>query len=124
LFRSEESGFAGWNLFKKSSTHTSKGIKNIQAIIADEYAGKSNIERLASIFLSVMERPEADDSRTIATQSVYSRIRELLSPCKSNTSLEVLVEKSILEWESLFQKSKEQNSHLVSTRVGEFTVLI
>ncbi|HDS3845718.1 TPA: hypothetical protein QHY93_001352, partial [Legionella pneumophila] len=52
-------------------------------------------------------------SRTTATNSVYDRIRKLLQPLSSESTLQTLAEEAILEWSSLFESSKRENSGLV-----------
>lgn len=77
-------------------------------------SGKDNVVRLEKILQIVMDRPEFDESRTTATNSVYGRLRAFLRASEEDNFAE-LVEKTVEEWVGLFNKSKE--SHLSETSV-------
>ncbi|MFA6302971.1 MAG: oxidoreductase [Legionella sp.] len=85
------------------------GIKDIKKIISSRESGDTNIERLTTIFIKVLSRPEVDKTRTRATNSVYNCIRALLKPCESGTNQADLVNQAIKEWDSLFEESKVTN---------------
>ncbi|QMT61745.1 oxidoreductase [Legionella sp. PC997] len=90
------------------------GIKQIYDLMLSPSSGKDNIVRLEKIFQIILERPESDESRTEATNSVYGRAREFF---KSHDYVDFtgMVEKTVEEWSLLFNKSKE--SHLSESNV-------
>lgn len=90
------------------------GIKQIFDLMLSTSSGKDNVVRLEKILQIVMDRPEFDESRTTATNSVYGRLRAFLRASEEDNFAE-LVEKTVEEWVGLFNKSKE--SHLSETSV-------
>lgn len=93
--------------------NTPKGIIKIKGLMDDENSGQNNVERLEKIFITVLNRPFSNNSRTKATNSVYDRIRELFKPRDNNKTLDSLVDEIIEEWEELFSKSKNEKGFRV-----------
>ncbi|OEH47563.1 hypothetical protein lpari_01488 [Legionella parisiensis] len=85
------------------------GIQKIFDLMQNPSSGKDNVIRVEKILQIAFERPESDESRTEATNSVYGRLRSFLKPSES-PSFSELVGTTVDEWTSLFKKSKE--SHL------------
>lgn len=98
---------------KKEASLSPKGIDAIKAVMHDENGGKDNVLRLGKIFAAVLSRPEADASRTSATNSVYDRIRNLFKPSESGVGLQERAAEAVKEWQQLFEESKEVNVTLV-----------
>ncbi|HAT1793418.1 TPA: oxidoreductase [Legionella pneumophila] len=114
--RFQKSSKDSWKLrwfSDKDVSSTPTGILNIREVMHDENSGNDNVLRIGKIFAAVLNRPESDSSRTTATNSVYDRIRKLLQPLSSESTLQTLAEEAILEWSSLFESSKRENSGLV-----------
>ncbi|PWY55698.1 oxidoreductase [Legionella qingyii] len=88
------------------------GIKQIFDLMLSPTSGKDNIERFEKIFQIILDRPESDESRAEATNSVYGRARDFFKP-HDDTDFTEMVEKTVEEWSNLFTKSKE--SHLGET---------
>lgn len=107
-FAIKVNGWVSLGLFSESveQSSTPKGIKTIQGLMGDENSGKNSVERLEKIFITVLSRPVKDNSRTLATNSIYDRIRELLEPLKNEKDLDQLVNDIVKEWKELFEKSK------------------
>lgn len=91
-----------------------EGISKIHSLIHDIQSGDTNIERLSKIFLEVLERDEKDETRTKATNSVYTRIRQLLTPHKEDQNLDFLYEETMKEWGNLFEKSKNDRHESIN----------
>lgn len=85
------------------------GIKQIFDLMMSPSSGKDNIVRIEKILQIVLDRPEFDESRTEATNSVYGRLRAFLKS-HDGTNFPEVVGKTVEEWTHLFNKSKE--SHL------------
>ncbi len=105
----KESWTSAWY---KEASPTPRGIDTIRTVMADEYAGKDNVQRLAKIFSAVLSRPETNATRTAATNSVYDRLRSIVKP-KSGDKLDALADVAVKEWELLFEESKGANLGLV-----------
>ncbi len=95
---------------KKESGPTPKGIQSIEKLMKNENAGSTNVQRIERIFLAVLSRPEKDDSRTPATNSVYDRLRDFFNPKKADEPLQKRVNDAVDEWLTLFEESKVANS--------------
>lgn len=95
--------------FISSKEDTPRGIQAIHALLYDEGSGKTNVERMENIFLTVLKRPEKNDNRRDATNSVYNRIRAIFRPLPANATLMTLVENAVSEWTELFGKSKAEH---------------
>ncbi|KTD76639.1 hypothetical protein [Legionella waltersii] len=93
---------------KESSSNTPTGIRKIAKVMSDEKSGNDNVHRMSKIFEIVLERPEEDDSRLPATNSVYNGIRTLLDPLEQGATLQGVAAKLITNWNSLFDNSKRE----------------
>jgi hypothetical protein len=112
-FQPKTWGLGWFDSSKKESGGTPTGIQSIRELMLDEHAGKNNVNRMEKIFATVLSRPEADTSRTKETNSVYSRIRDMLRPLKSGLNLDKAAEDAVTEWSQLFEESKRCNSMVV-----------
>jgi hypothetical protein len=97
-------------LYKKEPNALPEGIRLIHALMLEETSGKDNVERFTKIFSILVKRPDKDESRTAATNSVYSRLRDILWTSSSVANSEVLVNAAVNEWSNLFDKSKKSNA--------------
>jgi hypothetical protein len=88
-------------------------IDEIHKIMLNKDAGKTNVERLAVIFMKVLDRPLQDHTRTDATQEFYDGIRNLCHPTSNASSFVTLAEGIEKDWRRLFEGSKEENSERV-----------
>ncbi|MBL7481431.1 oxidoreductase [Legionella bononiensis] len=103
----------GLGLFDgKKSTASPTGINKIRGLMQDKNAGNDNILRLEKIFSVVISRPVSDSTRTKETNSIYDRLRDLLSCIFSvaDEKLDFLADKAVAEWSELFEASKRANS--------------
>ncbi|MFI4918484.1 MAG: oxidoreductase [Legionellales bacterium] len=98
--------FFGSTFPMKRSTPT--GIGELYDLIHDRYAG-NNVKRFEAVFAIILSRPERDETRTPATNSVYDRIRDLLRVHGPEITLPVLIEHTINEWGQFFNDSKIAN---------------
>ena len=110
LFIPSESG-SRWAaaFFSDGSSLRPDGIQQIFDLMLNPSSGKDNVVRLEKILQIVSERPETDDSRTSATNSVYGRLRSFLKPSKIANFGES-VTKTVEEWTALFNLSKQAYS--------------
>lgn len=101
-----------FGMFEKSSVGPiPTGIIKIRGVMQDKNSGIDNVLRMEKIFSEVLNRPEADSSRTKETNSVYDRIRVcLVPPFNIDETLTALAELAINEWSNLFEDSKKTNS--------------
>ncbi|WP_454781666.1 oxidoreductase [Legionella sp. WA2022007384] len=98
-----------WSVkFFTDSATIPDGIKQIFDLMLSPSSGKDNVVRFEKIFQIILDRPESDESRTEATNSVYGRAREFLGP-NDKADFTQMVEKTLEEWLSLFTRSKESN---------------
>lgn len=112
----KDSWINAFNLFaesKKDNGSLPTGIRSIQNVMYSASSGKTNVDRLELIFLSVLRRPEQNETRREATISVYSRLRDLLKPCNQGESLQLRVDNAVSEWKSLFSQSMVVNAKCV-----------
>lgn len=110
LFAPVESSSWSAMFFSDASPTTPDGIQQIFDLMVSPSSGKDNVVRLEKILQIVLERPEADETRSVATNSVYGRLRSLLKPKEAGTFAES-VERTVEEWTGLFNKSKESHRH-------------
>ncbi|BCA93884.1 hypothetical protein TUM19329_02450 [Legionella antarctica] len=96
----------------KDAESIPRGIDAIRTVMADEYAGKNNVQRLTRIFCAVLSHPEKDNTSTPATNSVYDNLINIIKP-KSGNKLDALADVAVKEWELLFEESKRANLGLV-----------
>lgn len=81
------------------------GIVKIKNLMETPEAGSNNVMRLAGILAIVKSRPEEDESRSDATNSVYNGIRKILD--QSVDEIEAIA----TEWDNLFKASKREMAH-------------
>ncbi|HHF7367654.1 TPA: oxidoreductase [Legionella bozemanae] len=113
LFTPIDSGSRWSAVFFPEPPTSPDGIQKIFDLMQNPFAGKDNIVRVEKILQIVLERPESDESRTEATNSVYGRLRSFLKPSESPGFSE-LVGATVDEWAGLFKKSKESHLHEVT----------
>ncbi|STY31538.1 oxidoreductase [Legionella wadsworthii] len=103
LFNSVETTSSWTPMFFSETTGSPGGIKQIFDLMINPSSGKDNVVRIEKIMQIVLERPEANESRSEATNSVYGRFRAFMK----SENFSDMVEKTVEEWGSLFKKSKE-----------------
>jgi hypothetical protein len=107
---------AGWGttMFKGGGV-VPKGIDKINGILKGGRApGSNSLIRMTNIFEIILARPEEDESRTEATNTIY-KLRELLKPGNKEESFDKRFQDRINECKALFQESKESVSNLNSS---------
>lgn len=104
--KSKETWTFTWH--KKEVISTPTGIELIRRLMRDEKAGDDNIHRIGAILAITLDRPVTGVTRSVATNSVYDRMRDLLKP-KVGVDLQVIANTAIKEWGKLFEESKVEN---------------
>ncbi|AWN73016.1 hypothetical protein LEAN103870_19750 [Legionella anisa] len=103
-----------WSSVFFSEQQTSPdGIQKIFDLMLNPSSGKDNVIRVEKMLYIASERPESDESRTEATNSVYGRLRGFLKSSEESSFSE-LVGTTVDEWRGLFNKSKESHLNEVS----------
>lgn len=109
LFTPEPSSRWSTLFFTDTSPTTPEGIEQISELMLSPTSGKDNLVRLEKILQIVLDRPIADETRSEATNSVYGRLRSLLKAQEEQISFAGLVDRTVEEWNSLFNKSKQSH---------------
>lgn len=99
-----------WNLPFFHPSGIPKGIQQIKDLMKKRILGADSAAiRLGGIFEIIMARPEQDDSRSMATLTVY-KLRQLLKPSQQppQASFDALFKQSVAECTGLFNASKQE----------------